>query len=208
MTKALRGFDNSTRSGGRRDTATASIVITVDGRECEAVGRALQQFSAKRQDFIVTAALNKGMDRLYTQVKRQLGDWTGIRDKSRVAQDLRKRPASAMRWAAAVVVTGRHTRITPGHYGAKWKRQWPGVKHAAWKKATLAEGAFLKKGLAFKRVGTERLPIMPLWGPSMAREVERHWHDMQTLVEGIVRRYVLPEMTRQIDRALSKIRMK
>lgn len=208
MAKVLRGFDGSPWAGGKRRSAAGSIVITIDGRECEAVGRALQRFNAAKQDFIVTAALNKGMDRLYTQVKRQLADWTGIRDKSRAAQDMRKRPASAARWAAAVVVSGRHTRITPGHYGAKWKRQWPGVKHAAWKKATLAEGAFLKKGLAFKRVGTERLPIMPLWGPSMAREVERHRHEMQTLVEGIARRYVLPEMTRQMDRALSKIRAK
>ncbi|MEJ2117887.1 MAG: hypothetical protein P8Y36_08305, partial [Alphaproteobacteria bacterium] len=144
-------------------------------------------------------------------VKRKLVDWSGIRDKARAYRDIKKRPASSGRWASAVVVGGRHTRITPTHYGARWKRGWPGVKHRAWKRTQTAKGSFLAKNpkgggqfLAWKRVSKARMPVVPLFGPSMPREIERHESDVQALVNTVTQQYIIKEAQRLMERALAK----
>ncbi len=203
-----RGFDLGSKSFVNRDFASAGVAVHVDTREFEAIGRALQRFDVKRQDRIMVAALNKGMDRLYTRVKRKLVDWSGIRNKARAYRDAKKRPASSGRWASAVVVAGRYTRVTAGNYGARWQRKWPGVKHRAWKRTQIADEAWLHRNVAFRRVGRSRYPIVPLFGPSMPREVERHEHEAQALVDAVTRQYIAKEAQRQMARALARVKRK
>ena len=98
MAKLPRGFNLASGKFVARDYASAGITIQIDAREFEKLGQVLQRFSAKRQDRIMVAALNTGMDRLYTRVKRKLVDWSGIRNKARAYRDAKKRPASSGRW--------------------------------------------------------------------------------------------------------------
>lgn len=210
MGKLPRGFNLASGKFAARDYASAGITIQVDAREFEKLGRALQRFSGKRQDRIMVAALNTGMDRLYTRVKRKLVDWSGIRDKARAYRDVKKRPASSGCWQSAVVVSGRHTRITLKNYGARWKRSWPGVKHRAWERnqVEIADKAFMRKGLAFRRVGASRMPIVPLFGPSMPREVERHEREARDLARQVVQQYVIPKAYKLMTVELAKAKRK
>jgi hypothetical protein len=202
--KKIRGFDLSSKSFVQRDFATAGLVVQVDASTFAQLGRALRRFNAKRQDQIMVAALNRGMDRLYTRLKRKLVDWSGIRDRARAYRDVRKRPASAGRWTSAVIVAGRFTRIAPSYYGAKWQRAWPGVKHRAWKRGQIAEEAWMwpSKLMALRRVGRSRTPIVPLFGPSMPREVERHGREAQAMVNEVGEQVILKEAQRLMQRAL------
>jgi|EndMetStandDraft_5_1072996.scaffolds.fasta_scaffold08591_4 hypothetical protein len=202
--KKIRGFDLTSKSFVQRDFATAGLVVQVDASTFVQLGRALQRFDAKRQDRIMVAALNKGMDRLYTRLKRKLVDWSGIRDRARAYRDVRKRPASADRWTSAVIVAGRYTRITSAYYAAKWRRVWPGVKHSGWRRAQIAEEAWLwpSKLGALRRVGRNRYPIVPLFGPSLPREVERHEREAQAIVNEVAEQLVLKEAQRLMQRAL------
>jgi hypothetical protein len=187
-----------------RGFAPTDILVQIDAGAFEQLGRALQRFDSKRQDRIMVAALNKGVDRLYTRLKRKLVDWSGIRDRARAYRDVKKRPASARRWTSAVIVTGKYTRITPSYYGAKWQRVWPGVKHRAWKRSQIAEEAWLWPTIpvALRRVGRNRYPIVPLFGPSMPREVERHEREGQGVVNDIAEQVILKEAQRLMLRAL------
>lgn len=210
MAKVPRGFDLAAGKFVRRDYASASIAIQIDAKEFEKLGKALERLGAKRQDRIMVVALNTGMDRLYTRVKRKLVDWSGIRDKARAYRDVKKRPAASGRWASAVVVSGRHTRITSEHYGARWQRNWPGVKHRAWdrKQIKIADKAFMRKGLAFRRKSTSRLPIVPLFGPSMPREVERHESEVQALAKEVMQQVVIPKAYKLMSTKLAKAKRK
>ncbi len=55
--KTPRGFDLASKSFVNRDFASAGVVVHVDTREFEAIGRALQRFDAKRQDRIMVAVM-------------------------------------------------------------------------------------------------------------------------------------------------------
>ncbi len=208
MARAPRGFSLASKSFVTRDFASAGVVVHVDAREFEAIGRALQRFNAKQQDRIMVSALNKGMDRLYTRVKRKLVDWSGIRNKARAYRDAKKQPASSGRWASAVIVAGRYTRVTAGNYAARWQRKWPGVKHRAWKRTQIADEAWLHRNVAFRRVGRSRYPIVPLFGPSMPREVERHEREAQALMTAVTQQYIAKEAQRQMARALARVKRK
>jgi hypothetical protein len=202
--KKIRGFDLSSKSFVQRDFATAGLVVQVDARTFEQLGQGLQRVDAKHQNRILVAALNKGMDRLYTKLKRKLVDWSGIRERARAYRDVRKRPASAANLASAVIVAGKYTRITAAYYGAKWQRAWPGVKHRAWRRVQIAEEAWLwpSKPMALRRVGSSRYPIVPLFGPSMPREVERHEREAQTTVNEVAEQVILKEAKRLMLHAL------
>ncbi|MDX2265434.1 MAG: hypothetical protein NW215_10740 [Hyphomicrobiales bacterium] len=195
---------------GRRefvDSGFAPIIIRIDASDAEALGRRLAAFELKRQDRIMTIALNKGMDRVYTVVKHKLVEWSGIRVKRRAYEAMRKKPAHAGNWASAVIVADRHTRVTKAYYGATWKRSMPGVKHSAWRRPQTAKGAFMIPGKepAFKRAGPSRFPILPVWGPSMPREVERHRDEVQALASSTASATVAPEAIRLMGVALAKL---
>jgi hypothetical protein len=202
--KKIRGFDLGSKSFVQRDFATAGLIVQVDASTFAQLGRDLQRFDAKHQNRIIVPALNKGMDRLYTRLKRKLVGWSGLRDRARAYRDVKKRPASAHRWTSAVVVAGKYTRITPSYYGAKWQRVWPGVKHHAWRRSQIAEEAWLWPTIpvALRRVGRNRYPIVPLFGPSMPREVERHEREAQDMINDIAEQVILKEAQRLMLRAL------
>jgi hypothetical protein len=52
MAKAPRGFDLLSKAFAQRDYASANVAVSIDAREFEAVGKALQRFSGKKQNFI------------------------------------------------------------------------------------------------------------------------------------------------------------
>lgn len=201
----------------RGDYAAAGVTITIDAREIAKLGRALRSagLGFRKRDQIMTRALNRGAARLNTRLKRSLSQWTGARQK-RVAQDMTLLPATTGKWVAGVRVSGRHMRITSADFGARWKRSWPGGRHRAWNRAQTAKGSFMAfggrgarygGGLLFTRTSSQRLPIVPLWGPNTAREVERHKGPVTAMVTEQAR-WIIPEAYRLIEVELRRAKAK
>lgn len=189
--------------------ASRGIVIEIDMRQINNLLRALKTVDLGRHDFIMQSALNKGADKLQTEIKRVLQDVTGIRVVGRITQGFKKIYASAGKWEAGLRVQDTHTRITKEYYGATWNRSMPGVAHAAWNRGQIAKGAFMIPGRkpAFKRVGKDRFPIAPVWGPNMAREMDREpgRSRIEHRATAIANWVIVPEAYRLIDREMARV---
>ena len=56
----------------------------------------------------------------------------------------------------------------------------------------------------FKRVGSSRYPIAPLWGPALPREVDRHRGEVEAEIGAIVRTRVLATGERLLRMAIAR----
>lgn len=202
----------------RGDYAAASIAVSIDLTEIKKLQKAMRDagMSFRKRDEVMVQTLNRAGKRIETRLKRALQRWTGIKRQARIAEDMKPIIASRGKWRAGVRVAGRHTRVTAADYGATWRKAWAGGKHKAWARAQTARHSFMifsgqgsryGGGLLFTRKGRGRLPIVPLWGPNMAREVQRH----EAFSRAIVRqqaRWVLTEGQRRVDVELRRVKAK
>lgn len=183
------------------------VIITIDTSEIYKLQDALQNAGrgVARGDRIMVAALNNGMDGLNTRLKRKLREWTGIKRAKYVNDRLRKHPASAGRWEAAVRVESPYTRIDD-LFSARFLPRFKAVGHSAWNVRRRAGGAFMLPGSshAIKRVGAGRWDLKPLFGPNLAREMDRHTPMVRALTVYSTQRFVLPEMERLVSVELQK----
>lgn len=103
-------------------------------------------------------------------------------------------------------IADRHTRTTKESFGAAWSRQNPGGTHRTWNRAQLAVGGFMISGKKplFKREGASKYPIAPLWGPNIAREVERHEVEVEADVAKLARARVLSTAKRLLAMEISQ----
>ena len=102
----------------------------------------------------------------------------------------------------SLIVRDRHSRITAAYYGAKWAGvTTPGATHHAWNRPQTARGAFMIAGRkpVFKRTSSARFPIAPLWGPNMAREMERNAGKMRKIQHNVWHQAIRPEAMRLLE---------
>ncbi len=165
------------------------------------------------QHAAIAMALNDGGRKLQTDLKRKLRQWTGIKRDDAIKKRMKLVAATAHKLEAKVIVRGRHLRITREDFGAAWSRANPGGTHHAWSRAQMAKGSFMAfagrggkygGGLLMKREGKARKPIAPLWGPSAAREVERHRAEVERDLVGVARAKVLATAARLLEREIAK----
>jgi len=204
--------------GARGDYASTGFSFHIDTREIDKLRRALVEAGVgyKRSETILAQSLNRAGDRIRTQLKRSIQQWTGIRRQGEITKRMFPVRASAGNMKAGVTVTGRHFRVTTADFGAAWRRSWPGGRHSAWNRPQTADGSFMAMkgrgsayggGLLFKRTSKKRLPIKPLWGPHPVREMQRH----EGLSRAIVvkeAQWFIGESTRRAEVELKKAKAK
>ena len=211
-----RRYDSSAyrrlkRQQGATSFGAGGVIVNIDTREIEKLRQALVDTGqgVKREDRIVVAALNEGMDRLNTKLKRSLRKWTGIKRARWVNERLKKHPASKGRWEAAVRVESPYTKID-SMFGARMLTRFKAVSHSAWNVRKRAKGAFMLPGqdVAIKRVGKGRWDLKSLYGPNLAREMDRHTPQVRAMTVHAAERYVLPALTRLVHVQLRKAKAK
>lgn len=112
-----------------------------------------------------TMALNKTASRVQTRAIRAIRDRTGLKSSS-----VRRRMKIVKAYGSRLLVSIRALPYAPNvaSYGGKQVKE--GVRHRAWQRTQIAKGAFLIHGrTAMTRVGKSRLPIKPLYGPSLPK---------------------------------------
>lgn len=131
-------------------------------------GKALAALGEGQARTALSRALNHEGDKGRTQVKRALVEQTGIKygavDKSMAT--LRSTPATL---SYTLKARGDETNIA--WFGGVQRRK--GVSAAPWNKRRIFARSFIvpRFGRAFIRTGKSRLPIRPLYGPNLAREL-------------------------------------
>lgn len=188
----------------RRFGGTASVGLVVDTTDMWNLARGFTGISVaiRRGHSIISMAINDGMRGLKTGLRRKLVAWTGIRSYAETERGMRVMWSTPATMTATLRVTDRHRRIGK-NFGASWSRANPGGTHSAWNRPQLAVGSFMAKGILFKRVGSGRLPIAPLWGPNMAREIERHRAEVEADVVTMARTRVHASMVRLMSSAIA-----
>ena len=119
-------------------------------------------------------ALNRTAAEARTQVVRKLASQTGLKQKS-IREKLIVVRARRSSLVAELQVSGRPLNLL--RFGARQTKR--GVSAKAWGKRRVYPGTFLgnRGRTVFKRVGGKRLPIKPVWGPSIPREFIRNQLD-------------------------------
>ena len=174
----LAGGGGGMRGNDRLALAPSMLVVSVDLTDMRRLGDTITNMGLviRKGHGVIAKAINEGIRRFETGVRRDLVQWTGIKDRARVGRGFSRTFASAATLTGRIRVRDRHIRLTAEYFGAKWNRADPGGTHAAWKRPQLARHSFMIPGAKplFKRVERDRKPIAPLWGPNVVREIERH----------------------------------
>ena len=167
--------------------AATGIVIDLTDMDRLAVGFHGVAVRIQKGGQIISRAINNGLRRLRTQIRRDLSQWTGLRDQGKIQKSISLAWSSPTHLVGVLRVKSGHTVVTAGYYGASWNRANPGATHKAWNRGQLAVHTFMIPGKkpVFRRLSSQRLPIAPIWGPNLAREVERHEADVQAKVTAI-----------------------
>lgn len=158
---------------------------------------------------VISRAINHGLMKLRTGLRRDVSQWTGLKAQRKIHQSFKILPAKPEFLVGVLSVQSGHTTITREYYGATWSRRNPGATHAAWNKPQLAVRTFMLPGRkpVFRRVkptDKSRKKVMPIWGPNLAREVERHQAEVQakvTAAGAVVAREAARLMAVEIARA-------
>lgn len=190
----------------------AQIAITVDLTDMRRLGNSFTGIavSIKQGHVIIARAINEGLRTLKTGVRRKLQAWTGIRSYAETARGMTTKPASAAMLVGTLTIADRHRRIG-SNFGAAWSRANPGGTHHAWNRATMAAGSFMGPSrILYRRTGEYNAKsgrnngIAPLWGPNMAREVERHEAEVKADVVVVVQAKVQTAAVRMMSAAIAK----
>jgi hypothetical protein len=160
------------------------------------------------QQKVIQRAINEGVDRVSTQIKRGLTEWAGANRQTQIKNAMSKRVATITKGSdglsmeGAAVVKDKYAMITGADFNAVATAShdgMPGVTHTAWGRPGFATKAFMMNGIdvAFKRVGPKKGQIKALYGPNMAREVARHQPQVQKMLDDVLP-IVAAEAFRQI----------
>lgn len=189
------------RSGAIGGGVAVSVQI-----DLQRLGAALGDVNLRRSPAI-PRAINKGVDRLFTAMKRDIVKWTGI-PSAVVGSGMHKQGANAGNFSGAVVVHGKHYKIN-GMFNAAWGGpSTPGGTHDAWNNPQTAQHSFMIGGTLKTRTTNKRYPIKSLWGPNPAREVIRHAGHVQSQLNSIVATVVVPELVRLVDMEFKRVKAK
>lgn len=145
----------------------ASPIVALDIQSD--VDRMVKQMGADVRQ--VPKALNSTINKTATTIRkegvRQLAKETGIKQKD-IRRDVVIRKSNFQTLSARIRATGSFTNLI--RFGARQTKK--GVSAAPWKKRRVFKGAFIanKGRTVFVRKGKSRLPIQPVFGPSLPRE--------------------------------------
>lgn len=186
----------------------AAVMLHVDMTDMWNLARGFNGIAvAIRQGHgIIAKAINDGLRTLKTGVRRKLQTWTGIKSYAETERGMTLTHATPATMTGQLRITDRHRRIGP-NFAAAWARANPGGTHKAWNRSQLAPGSFMgPNGVLFKREGRGRLPIAPLWGPNMAREIERHEAEVRADVVVVAETKVKATAVRLMRAAIARAR--
>jgi hypothetical protein len=144
------------------------VVISARDQVLARYGNALAALGERQARTALSRALNHEGDKGRTQVKRALVKQTGIKygavDKAMAT--VRSTPATL---TYTLKARGDETNIA--WFGGLQRRK--GVSAAPWNKRRIFARSFIvpRFGRAFIRTSKKRLPIRPLYGPNLAREL-------------------------------------
>lgn len=202
------GVQNLSRKAESRMIGGAGIEIIIDTRDILKIseGLAAAGLVLAEGQAILSKAINDGARKYQTGIKRKLQAWTGLRDQGRIVRAISTVYSTPATLTAIINVRDRFVRITAAYFGASWSRANPGAVHSAWNRRQLAVHSFMIPGKApvFKRVGSSRYPIAPIWGPALPREIERHRGEVEAEVNAIVRTRVLATGERLLRMAVQR----
>lgn len=202
------GVQNLARRAEMGRTGGGAIQIIIDTRDILRIseGLAAAGLALAEGHTILSRAINDGARKYQTQIKRSLQAWTGLRDQGRIVRAISTVYSTPATLTAVIRVRDRFVRITAGYFGASWSRANPGAVHSAWNRRQLAVHSFMIPGKqpVFKRVGSSRFPIAPIWGPALPREIDRHRGEVEAEINAIVRTRVLATGQRLLAMALQR----
>ncbi|ADJ23027.1 hypothetical protein Hden_1215 [Hyphomicrobium denitrificans ATCC 51888] len=202
------GVQNMARKAEASMVGGAGIEIIIDTRDILKIseGLAAAGIILAEGHAILSKAINDGARKYNTTIKRKLQAWTGLRDQARIVRAISTVYSTPATLAAVIRVRDRFVRITADYFGASWSRANPGAVHSAWNRRQLAVHAFMIPGKApvFKRVGSSKYPIAPIWGPALPREIDRHRGEVEAEVNAIVRTRVLATGERLLAMAVAR----
>ena len=193
----------------RQARFTSGTFVVVDLTEMNKIAAAFGGVARdlKTQRTSISRAINYGLRRLSTVMKRKTKQWTGLRSDKPFAKAFGQRWATPSFLQGSLTVSSGYTVVTRDYYGATWSRANPGAAHRAWNRPQIAAGTFMASGFkpVFHRTTSARLPITPLWGPNIAREIERHRPEFEAETSNVARQ-VGAEAARLLAVAVSKAR--
>lgn len=165
------------------------VVLTIDLTDMRQLAKGYTGIATEieRGKVIISQSINHGLRKLKTRMTADLRTWTGLRVRSKSQEAIKLHYAHPGNLTGILRVRSGHTAVTKEYYGASWNRANPGATHAAWNRRQIAVGTFMAPGMkpVMRRTGSARLPIAPLWGPNMAREVDRHRDQVQAQVTAV-----------------------
>ncbi len=138
------------------------IDVSVNFREVERMVRHLPGLVEKA----ATRSLNRTNNQVATIAGRLIAKKMGISSKV-VRAGLFKIKASKRNLSAVTTASGRPLNLIR----FKSRQTKRGVSASAWGKRKVYKGAFIgnQGRTVFKRTGQQRLPIKPVWGPSIPK---------------------------------------
>ena len=144
------------------------LIISARDQVLARYGNALAALGEGRARTALSRALNHEGDKGRTQVKRALVKQTGIKygGVNKAMATIRATPATL---TYTLKARGDETNIA--WFGGQQRRK--GVSAAPWNKRRILRHSFIvpRFGRAFIRTAKSRLPIRPLYGPNLAREL-------------------------------------
>lgn len=143
--------------------------------DIKAALRELNRVQREQVPKAAARALNTTASQVQSAAVKELAAETGLKQKD-VREVLRRTRATWTNLVAAVIATGRAVnliRFTRQTRDAA--RKGPGVRANAWGKPRVYRGTFIgnQGRTVFVRQGEGRLPIKPVHGPSIPREMAR-----------------------------------
>ena len=171
------------------------ITIDLTGLDRFAAGYA-KKASAVRP--VVVRVLNRAGDQAATALGRQLAKETGLGVRQ-VRDSMRAKRASQYDLVYVIIVSGGAVPLS--EFAPRETRK--GVSANPWGKRRVFPGTF--QGVAgarvFRRVGKSRLPIKQLYGPDLAKEVDRG--QSVDVVTNVVQEAFSKRIAHEVSRLLS-----
>lgn len=149
--------------------AGMEFTVTID----QALGnfaKNMTMLSYADRNGILARALNRGGDMARTKVRRSLVAQTGIA-YGKIDKAMRTHKASAGNLVYTIVAKDNWSNLA----AFKPRKTKGGISAAPWNKRQIFRGSFMVRsyGKVYARAGAERGPLVPLFGPNLAREVMR-----------------------------------
>ena len=160
------------------------------------IASARRQFAGKEKQINLAAAraINRALTTVRSVATKEIVKRTGIKPQRAVRDRLHIRKATPNRLIGEVGAE----RYTPNlaRFGARQTKR--GVSATAWSKRKVYPRTFIgnQGRTVFKRLGANRLPIRPVWGPRMHMAfVER---EVRRAMDAVARSRFITEFRREV----------